>query len=41
MAGTPAATLGAKRASELRQDAQTAFRALIQKLMRPKGDQAP
>jgi hypothetical protein len=32
--------LGAESPSELRQDQQTPFRALVRKLMRPKGDQA-
>jgi len=35
-----AAPLGAERPPELRQDQKTAFRALVGKLMRPKGDQA-
>jgi hypothetical protein len=32
--------LGAKSPPELRQDQQTPLRALVRKLMRPKGDQA-
>jgi hypothetical protein len=32
--------LGAESTAELRQDQQTPFRALVRKLMRPKGDQA-
>jgi len=32
--------LGAESPSELRQDQQTPFRALVRKLMRPTGDQA-
>jgi hypothetical protein len=32
--------LGAERPPQLRQDEQTPFRALVRKLMRPKGYQA-
>jgi hypothetical protein len=40
MTGKGAPPLGAGSPPELRQDQQTPFRALVRKLMGPKGDQA-
>jgi hypothetical protein len=40
MTGKAAPPLGAERPPQLRQDQQNTFRALVRKLMRPKGDQA-